>query len=107
MESVAPFSPLTSLFYYDLTRFADVVVRVPEGEYSAVVEKKTPVLQPSLWRWRKNEIVFGVCLTGYVLWRLKKRVFYGSHSNASEKGEVTRFVNARRNARQLLRFLKK
>lgn len=65
LESVSPLSIVYNWSYFDLKKFADVVVTVPEGTTKAIITKQENPLEPSFWRWRKTEILGAAVLGGF------------------------------------------
>lgn len=77
IESVKPFNPFYSWNYWNLTKFADVVVKVPDdGSYKAIIEKPpkdNTKLEPNFWRWKKSEMLMSCLVSGFALrWGYKK-----------------------------------
>lgn len=74
VSSVTPFSIFRNVSYYNLEKFADVIVEVPEGTVTAVVRKNRKVLKPSGWRYYKYKfIILGLVIlvaVGCTIWLL-------------------------------------
>eukprot|EP00455_Lapot_gusevi_P018193 TRINITY_DN1987_c0_g1_i6.p1 TRINITY_DN1987_c0_g1~~TRINITY_DN1987_c0_g1_i6.p1 ORF type:complete len:152 (-),score=23.80 TRINITY_DN1987_c0_g1_i6:67-474(-) len=72
ITAVAPLQSIRSLFYWDLERFAHVVVDVPPGTTQAQVRPLPNPQPPSDWRNIVNQspfIMASCCLTGWLVFR--------------------------------------
>jgi hypothetical protein len=95
MESAGPYSFFYDFSYFDLKKFANIVVHVPPGETRAEVSRNPDPAQPSVWRWRKQEIVFGTALAAYFATRIYKR-FTRKPPPVPPKRMITEEVQRRR-----------
>ncbi len=102
LESAGPFAWFFDYSYFDLKKYANVIVSVPPGETRAVVSKCEDPVQPSMFRWRKAEILFYTAAAGYVGTRLYKR-FTRPKPPPPPPGVITNYVMGRR----LMRFFKR
>jgi hypothetical protein len=100
LESAGPYAFFYDFSYFDLKKFANVVVAVPPGETRAVVTRNPDPAQPSVWRWRKQEIVFGAAVAAYFGTRLYKRLSR-KPPPPPPKGVITEVVQRRRLMRML------
>ena len=57
---VHPLSVARNLVYYDMRRFADVLVEVPEGETKAVIKRNVNPQRPPVWMPYWRGVVLGV-----------------------------------------------
>ncbi|KJE91653.1 hypothetical protein CAOG_02761 [Capsaspora owczarzaki ATCC 30864] len=76
IEAVAPLQSARAFLYWNLERFANVVVEVPQGSTRATVAVRENPVQPSPWRNLVNNklIIFSsVALTGVVIFRLNRQ----------------------------------
>ena len=65
LEGVSPLSLIYNWSYFDLKKFANVVVEVPDGTTKAIVTKQDHPLEPSFWRWKKAEIMGASIIGGF------------------------------------------
>jgi hypothetical protein len=103
MESVGPYNFVSDFSYFDLKKFANVIVSVPPGSTAAVVERCENPVEPSFWRWKKTEIVFSALVGGYLSLRLYRRLTRPVAPPVLKQGDVTRIVKTRR----LMRMFRK
>jgi len=69
-SGVKPLHPLENLLYFNLERFASIIVEVPEGTTKAKVIKVNSHEEPSWWRYHRN--ISAILVTGslYTILRL-------------------------------------
>jgi len=68
ISGVAPLHPITNLLYFNLEKFADVVVEVPPTTMTATVSVKKDHYKPSWWRYNTYGLSFGMLgllITGF------------------------------------------
>ena len=78
ITGVAPLSPVRSILYRDISRFANVIVEVPLGSDRAnvIVPEREP-LQPSSLRYHAGSVLFGIGLVGVFAMRRTRRKVQG------------------------------
>ena len=68
-----PLSPLWNWSYFDIDKFANAIVEIPDKTKNAVVVKCNPINKPSIWRYRKSEIAISSCAMVYLGFKLIKK----------------------------------
>ena len=76
IEGVSPLSLIYNWSYFDLKKFANVVVEVPNGTTKAIVTKQENPLDPSFWRWKKTEILGATIIGGFTMRHFYKKYVY-------------------------------
>lgn len=96
MEHTQPFAPFFSFAYFDLALFAKARVVVPQDSETAVVETVAePRLKPSVWRYRRTEIVVSAVGAAWLAHRVYRRWTH-PRPPAPPARSVTQVVHLRR-----------